>query len=184
MPRIGTLRACATVIAAAAAIAACPRAVLAATVTFDPPHGQILGLDTLAVDVRVDAGATDIRGFTFVLEFDPNIVRPVTASAGALVADSTYCRSFFAWVNHGAVGDSVWVDGAKLGCSAAGPGALIRVRFVGVEAGVSPIGCRRGDIRNALNQSVPFDCVPGTIEYLAASRVEGASWGRVKNLYR
>jgi len=58
------------------------------------------------------------------------------------------------------------------------------VRFVGVGAGLTEIARRDGAIRDSVNQSVPFECVPGTIEFLTPTRVEESGWGRLKQIYR
>ena len=162
--------------------AAAPSA--AAVVTFDPLNGVIIGpADTLTVDVTVDAGATDLRGFTFVFEFDPLVVIPVSVVAGPLETGAP-CPRFFTWQNETAVGDSIFADGATLGCSVSGPGAFVRMRFVGVQQGLSPLRCRRGEFRDSQNQPIPHTCESGTILYLGPTPATPASWGVVKSLYR
>ncbi len=159
-------------------------ATAAAVVSFNPLNGIIVGpADTLTVDVTVDGAASDLRGFTFVFEFDPLVVRPTDVTAGALETGAP-CPSFFTWLNEAAVGDSIFVDGATLGCSVSGPGAFVRMRFVGVEQGLSPLACRRGELRDSMNQPIPHTCEGGTILYIGPTPVAPGSWGRLKGLYR
>ncbi|MFO7652604.1 MAG: hypothetical protein R6X25_02165 [Candidatus Krumholzibacteriia bacterium] len=130
----------------------------------------------------IDATA-DVRGFSIVLEFDPDIVGPIAVTAGDLLTGAA-CGRFFDWLNVSAVGDSVAVDAALLGCSGDGPGSLLRIVFEGVEKGTSPLRCRRCRVRNSLNESIPVDCVAGIITYEGPVAVEAAAWGALKRVYR
>lgn len=153
-------------------------------VSFDPPNGVIEGNETLTVDVRVDAAVLDLRGFTFVFEFDSTIVKPISVQAGPLVTGAA-CPHFLTWVNIAAVGDSIYVDGATLGCSVNGPGSIVRLTFVGGPAyGISPLRCRSSTLRNSLNQTIPCVCVAGTIEHRPPIAVARRPWGHVKKYYR
>jgi hypothetical protein len=166
--------------AAALVFAAAPRS-YGADVQFDPPAGFVC--DTLDVDVTIDGSVTDLRGSTFVFEFDPAVVVPIAVGPGALVTGAG-CGNFFTWLNAAAIGDSIAVDGATLGCSVAGPGSIVRVRFARVAyAQTSPLECRRGAMRNSLNQPIPFTCHPGTLETCPAVAVTSRRWGFVKRLY-
>jgi len=166
------------------AAAFAPGAEAVAVVTFSPLNGVINGpADTLTVDVTVDAGAVDLRGFTFVFEFDPAVVAPVSVDAGPLVTGAA-CPHFVNWLNEGAVGDSISVDAATLGCSVSGPGAILRMKFVGVEQGLSPIACRSGEMRDSANQPIAHTCLDGTILYVGPTAARPSSWGKVKCVYR
>ena len=111
-----------------------------AVIDFTPNPGFVC--DTLDVDVTIDASVTDLRGFTFTFEFDPSVVLPIDVSAGPLETGAA-CGNFFTWVNAAAIGDSIYVDGATLGCSVAGPGSIIQLRFITVTHGAtSPLTCR------------------------------------------
>jgi len=167
------------VIGVTLAFAGSPRADV---LSFDPQHGTFGGTDTLVVSVVVDDSFTDIRGLSFVFEFDPAVVSIESVTAGQLFRDSP-CDEFIEWRNEAAVGDSIAVDIAGLGCSVAGPGALLDFRFTGVVVGTSPIACRSGTIRNAVNEDLPFTCLEGTIDYVKAVPVERASWASIRQRY-
>lgn len=160
-----------------------PTAQAQVTLSFAPLHSTFC--DTATVDVTVDAAATDLRGFSLVFEFDPNIVQPVSAARGALMTGAP-CGSFLSWLNIAAVGDSIAVDGATLGCSMAGPGSILRFRFVpGAFTGTSPLRCRRGVMRDALNQSVPFTGMAGSLTHPCVPiDVAPGSWTQIKRRYR
>lgn len=138
--------------------------------------------DTVTLDVLIDEDVADLRGFSFVFEFDPSIVTPISVEPGAAVEGAS-CPNFVTWPNASAIGDSIWVDGVLLGCSIDGPGSIIRIRFVGVADGVSPISCRSGALRDSQNQEIPFTCVPGSIEIECDTATEPMHWGRIKTLY-
>ena len=167
----------ATVFAAAGSAAA------DATISFDPLNGVFTGADTLTVQVTVDVGAADLQGYTMVLEFDPSIVAPISVEGGSLLTGAA-CPNFFTWLNSGAVGDSLEIDAAALGCSIDGPGNVVELKFVGVSVGVSPLTCRSLDLRDSLNDTIPSSCVDGTVEYRIPIAVTEQTWGRVKAGYR
>jgi hypothetical protein len=153
-----------------------------ADLTFVPNPGFVC--DTLVVEAQIDASVTDLRGFSFVFEFDPAVVTPVSVVAGGLETGAA-CGHFFQWINSATIGDSIWVDGATLGCSVAGPGSIVRMKFALVTHGaVSPLSCRSGVMRDALNQSIPHTCHPGTLVTCPAIGVEPSPWTRVKRVYR
>jgi hypothetical protein len=161
-----------------------PRPVTAATLSFSPLNGSTTIGDTLTVQVTIDAvGPDDLQGFSFVLEFDPTVVSPASVGTGALV-DSASCPNFFTWLNAAAVGDSIAVDVATLGCSVAGPGDLVELQFVGVNVGTSPLQWRSVTLRDSLNVNIPTTCVDGTIDVQMAISVASRTWGRIKSDYR
>ena len=151
-----------------------------AALGFDPLHGVVT--DTLVVSVTIDASVTDLRGFTFTLEFDPSIVMPIAVNAGGLVA-SAGCPNVLVWMNAASIGDSIVVDGATLGCSVAGPGAIVDITFVGVGFGISPLECQRSELRDSLNMSVSHICPDGTLTR-AVVAIEGVKWAQFKRLFR
>lgn len=154
----------------------------AADIHFVPNPGFVC--DTLIVHATIDAGVTDLRGFSLVLTFNPAVVKPVAVTAGALVSGAP-CGYFLQWLNAASIGDSIFVDAANLGCSAAGPGNILDIKFVLVaHGGTSPVQCRSGALRDALNQPIPYTCHPGVLETCSAIAVEQRPWTRMKRLYR
>jgi len=169
--------------AVALVVAASPPAGADIVTGFAPPAGNLC-LDTLTVDLTVDAGAIDLRGFTLVLEFDPAHITPIAVTRGALMTGAA-CASFFSWINAAAIGDSILVDGATLGCSMTGPGSIVQVQFVhGPTQGTSPLRCRSGSFRNSLNQPQPYTCPDGSVTYSCPVPVALPTWGRMKHIYR
>jgi hypothetical protein len=151
--------------------------------SFTPPNGSLC-LDTLTVDFNVDAGAIDLRGFTVVLEFDPAHVTPIAVTPGTLLTGAA-CPLFFSWINAAAVGDSIFVDAATLGCSTTGPGSIVRMQFVhGAVQGTSPLQCRSASFRNSLNQSLPYTCPAGSVAYSCPVPATVPTWGSIKRNYR
>ena len=171
-----------TIVTLATLVVGGSAATRAADVTFDPNPGFVC--DTLLVNVKIDASVTDLRGFTFVFEFNPAAVTPIAVVAGPLETGAA-CGNFFQWINSAAIGDSIYVDGATLGCSVAGPGSIIQMTFATVaHAATSPLRCRSGAMRNALNQPIPYTCHAGTLQTCPGIAVEPQPWTRVKRLFR
>jgi hypothetical protein len=159
-----------------------PLAGHAADLGFTPNPGFVC--DTLTVDVTIDAAVTDLRGFTFVFTFAPAAVRPIAVTAGALVEGAS-CPNFLQWINAAAIGDSIYVDGATLGCSIDGPGSIVQLTFVRTTYNAtSPINCRSGSLRDAMNQPIPYTCHAGFLRTCPAIGVTSLPWQQVKKLYR
>lgn len=172
-----------------AALAAALSAVLAAgvaspqaVVAIVPESGQFQCGRTWVVDVVVDAGATDLRGSSLVIEFDDDVIRPLAVEAGALVTGAA-CPNF-AWWFGPAAADSVAFDVATLGCSVAGPGSIARITFEGHAGGTTPITLRRGDLRDGLNAAIPFTALGAEVQYDCAVADERETWGSLKSRYR
>lgn len=164
-------------------LAGAPVAHAQVSLSFAPLHSTFC--DTATVDVTVDGAAADLRGFSLVFEFDPTIVQPISVARGALMTGAP-CGSFLSWLNIAAVGDSIAVDGATLGCSMTGPGSILRFRFVpGAFTGTSPLRCRHGLLRDSLNQPVAFTSVAGSLMHPCVPiEVAPHTWSRVKTHFR
>lgn len=169
-------------IAGLAALLAATPALPQAVVSIVPVSGQFQCGETWAVDVMVDAGVVDLRGSSLVVEYDSNVIRPLTVTAGALVAGAA-CPNF-AWWFGPAEADSVAFDVATLGCSVQGPGAVARITFEGHAGGVSDITLRRGDLRTGANAPIPFTALGAQVQYDCAVADRRETWGSLKALYR
>lgn len=170
-------------LAALAAGAAPAQPVVSPTVvSLVPPSGNFQCGQTWTVDVTVDADATDLRGASLVVAFDSNVIRPLSVTAGALVAGAA-CPNFTHWFGP-ATADSVAVDVATLGCSVAGPGSVARITFEGYAGGVSPVTLRSALLRTGLNEPIPYTAVDAQVQYDCAVADERASWGALKSRFR
>lgn len=150
--------------------------------TFDPDDGQFDCWEGATIDIVIDGAATDLRGFSLVIEFDPTVIEPLAVSAGSLMTGAG-CDHFLMWLNETAPGDSIYVDGATLGCSMSGPGTIFQIYFIGIEKGTSYLRCRHGLMRTGLNEPIAFDCVETTITYVCQIPAARRTWGCVKALY-
>jgi hypothetical protein len=164
--------------------AAAPAMGAALTFECDQPACTFSGTDTLYAYAVIDAGIVDLRGYTFTLGFDPAIIYPISVEPGPLI-DGAACSPSFFWLNQFAIGDSVKADMALLGCSVDGPGRVLKIGFVGVSDGVSPLICRETTMRNSSNQSIVNSCSPGSITYyrLPPTPATPKSWGLIKSMY-
>lgn len=152
------------------------------TVSFDPPEGIFNCGETLLVDLVVDAAAADLRGFSLELTYDPAVIEPVAVNAGALLVGAA-CDHFFTWLNPGTPG-MIAVDGAALGCSVAGPGAIVTIEFAGLVDGTSPLACLSGILRDGDNAPIDYTCEPGTVTYSCPVATSPVSWGALRSWYR
>jgi len=173
----------AVLIGVAVAFGSAPSAAAPIAVAVDPPTSVFCCDDTLSVYVSVDANAVDLRGFSLTLEFNPAIVTPVAVLPGDLMTTAG-CAFFLDWLNSTAVGDSISVDAATLGCSMVGPGRILELRFVGIAGGVSPLACRALSMRDSENNELDKICFSGAITYEEPIGLEGRTWSVVKSRYR
>jgi hypothetical protein len=162
---------------------AIPCAAAPIAVAVDPPVSGFCCDDTLSVYVTVDANAVDLRGFSLDLEFNPAIIQPVDVLPGDLMLTAG-CGFFLDWLNAAAIGDSISVDAATLGCSMVGPGRILELRFVGVSGGTSPLSCRSLSMRDSMNLELDKICFSGAITYQEPIAVEEHPWSIVKGQYR
>jgi len=154
-----------------------------AVLSFDPDDGVFETCDSLVVDLLIDDTVTDLRGFSIVLEFDSAVVEPTTVTAGALMSGAA-CDNFLYWINYYTTADSIAVDGATLGCSMSGPGAILRVVFLLKGIGISPLSVRQSRLRTGLNQPIPHTCEEATMTSNCPVAVTRYRWGQVKAMYR
>jgi len=151
-------------------------------INFIPPDSTVIA-DSLTVLLTVDDQATDLRGFSMVLDFDPAVVTPLAVEPGSLLVNSG-CPYFLNWLNPVAYGDSLLIDGASLGCSVVGPGDLVRIRFQCASIDTGTISCRSVDLRDSVNQPVASTCGSAELRCVQPPiSVEGTTWGRVKSWY-
>ncbi len=154
----------------------CPRP---GTVTFDPPDGGFGCNQTLAVDVVIDGFTVDLHGASLEIAFDNTVVRPLSVTAGSLVAGAA-CPYYLNWLNPGPAETTIQVDVANLGCAIDGPGAIVHLVFEGVLQGISPLDCLSLIFRDSANHPIDMECVPGTIEYRCPVGIERTGWGAWK----
>ena len=154
-----------------------------AIVSFDPAQGSIVCGQTGTIEVVIDDSIDDLQGFSLVLVFDPNLITPVSVEAGSLVAGAGCPHSLF-WVNPDGSG-TIEVDGAMLGCSIAGPGAILSIVFEAAEVvvGETALTCQSVTLRDSQNADIPAECSEATIEVTCAVNTHQAVWGTVKALF-
>ncbi len=172
-----------------AMVAACLTCVLTTTawsqvgtLSFDPPVSEIDCHESVTIDVNVDAEIVDLHGFSLVFEFDPDVLEVFSVSPGSLLDDAD-CGYFLEWVNETAVGDSIWVDSALLGCSVDGPGTIVQIVLGGHGPGVSNLGCRTGLLRDSLNMPIPYVCGEAEITNLCPTETTRSVWGYLKCIF-
>ncbi len=150
-------------------------------VTFDPVNSNAFPGDTLVVYVSVDSDATDLRGFSLGIFFDPAVILAVDVVAGPLLLGASCPSAFF---DLSTTVDSLEFDGAALGCSIVGPGLVAKLRFVAVAPGVSPLAWWRCILRDGQNAVIPHTCMDGTVTVDSIISVEPQTWARVKDRFR
>ncbi len=150
---------------------------------FDPPEALIECIGP--VHITVDSAATDLRGFSLVVEFDPLIVEVDDVEEGPLLAGAD-CPSFLqAFYTPGA--DSLVIDAAALGCSMSGAGAIVTIQFRRSPPSshvVTPVSLRRAVLRTGSNETIPYTTTPGEITAYCPIAVEPTTWARTKAEYR
>jgi hypothetical protein len=155
----------------------------APSLLFEPAFLDFGCGETARVDIMINDEVTDLLGFSLVIAFDPAVLQPLTASVGDFV-DQAPCGHFFQWLNPQAVGDSIAIDGAMLGCTLSGPGDLIHLVFEGTGGGSALLSCRYGELRDHENKFIRFLSGTTTVQYTCPTPITRTRWGAIKTLYR
>ena len=156
--------------------------------SFNPSSQVVPTSGTGTVSVEVDAAAVDLRGFSIVVQVDSTVVRPAAVEAGALLqALVSPCDHVVYWLDppdSASSSSTVSFDGAGLGCSVDGPGAIVDLDFECLREGTSPLVFTAFDLRDSLNAAIPVTSSPfGTIQCGQQISVRAETWGRVKARY-
>ncbi len=144
------------------------------------PHGG-----TFSLDVTVSGDVTSLMGYNIAVTFDPNLLQLQSVTEGTLPTTSGY-RSFFYWLNPASV-DSVHVNGAVLGHTVDGPGALFRLTFRAWSPGgaqLTAVHIGYSELRDGLNHDIAHDVRGGKVLIETTIATEQTTWGAVKARYR
>jgi len=158
------------------------------SLSFNPVSQVVPLAGTGTVSVEVDAAAVGLRGFSLVVQVDSTVVRPTAVQSGALLqALVSPCDDVVLWIDPPAPlasSTTVSFDGAGLGCSVDGPGAIADLEFECLKDGTSPVVFTAFDLRDSLNVGIPVTSTSfATIQCGVPISVSGESWGRVKARY-
>ena len=151
------------------------------------PDSQIVAHgSTVTLEITISAETLELMGYNIAVVFNGDIIQLDSVNEGALPAGSGH-TTFFHWLNPGTPTDSVHANGAILGTTVDGPGALIELEFTGN----APSSSRDTDveivfsvIRDGVNQDIVHSVAHGWIRVEPPVRVEESTWGRVKSRYR
>jgi hypothetical protein len=157
-------------------------------VTFDPTVTLIEQGSLFLVQVAVDAEATDLRGFSFGFSFDSTVIEPVSVTPGSLLLGAG-CPLFLQDLTEVSAADSLWFDGASLGCSMVGPGSLVEIQFVAVAVDSIPVDTPltwwKCILRDGSNANIDHDCADGLVTVIPGPiAVEPRSWAAIKSEFR
>ena len=151
--------------------------------SFVPESTEVACDEARPIDVWIDDSVTDLRGASLVMRFNPQVIRPVAVEEGQLFVDAA-CPPFLRWNNETAIGDSVFVDVAGLGCSVQGPGPILRVWVTGVADGSTLLRGTTAILRDGAN--VPMTALWTPAHFIVACPVETpvGSWAALKAAFR
>ncbi len=119
--------------------------------------------EILEVSLQIGSVA-DLRGLSVDLGFDPNVISPISVSAGSAIT-SAACSHFLQWLNPAPGENHIAVDLGLLGCSLNGAGELLKLQFVGVANGQSPLDVLSAILRDGANHDIPYLVVDSVVDY-------------------
>ena len=133
------------------------------TLSFSPSAGTVDCSDSTFVDIMID-DVTDLKGFTFTIQYDPDAVFIRSIQPGQALLDAG-CSNFFEWVNwpnSPAPDDTVRVDGSLLGLDCSldldEPGSLVRIAFEpGANRDLSSLTFFASKLRDSSNGDITHD---------------------------
>lgn len=149
--------------------------------TFVPPSGEVRCDEEIDIEIRVDAGAVDLRGLSITLQFDAGLLDLVDVFAGQLFEDAP-CDPFLYWTASST--GVVQIDVAGLGCSVDGPGAVARIRVRGIADGLSPLAGLASTLRTSTNAPISATWTNGILLVSCPVGTEPISFGTLKALLR
>jgi hypothetical protein len=138
------------------------------------------------IGIRVSSGVTGLMGYNVAVTFDSSVIRILDVEEGPLprtASDTT----FFWWFNPGGESDSVHVNSAVLGATVDGPGELFTLTFKALTHGAvrtTIVRIAYSDLRDGTNHPIAHGRKDGFVAVEPTVRVESATWGAVKEMYR
>ena len=148
-----------------------------------PSSSSVSVDDTFELNIQINGEITDLMGYSFTIWFQDMVLTVLNVSEGALPFYSGY-QTFFEWTNQGAVTNTISVNGAILGNTVSGPGALCTVTFQAIETGSAGIHFIESDLRDEVNNSIAHATKSGMVYVDWTIMANTGTWGAIKNLYR
>jgi len=176
------MRGCATAVAALACLAFLGGAALAVPTTYFEPASEEVGVyETCELSVVVNGEILGVTGYDLLIEYDAMVVEPVAVTQGDL-HDGYGGETFLYWD----IDDQnrLLINGAFLGGTVDGPGALVIIEFMGLADGTSPVDFGDCELRDLENAGISTDWVGATIDVMGAVPAEARTWTAVKALFR
>ena len=149
--------------------------------SFVPSAGEVNCDEIIDVDIVIDGGTADLRGFSIVIDIDQSLLQLVDVLPGQLFVDAP-CDPFLYFTSVGT--GAILIDEAGLGCSVAGPGPIARVRLLGLADGISPLQGLSATLRNSSNLPIAANWTDGTLLVNCPVSNAPSSWSTVKSDYR
>lgn len=154
-----------------------------ATVSLVPSDTTAIFGDEFSIRVRVD-DAVDLMCFKAIFGYDTRVIELVRIEPGPMVSEATG-----EWVGYPvpdveAPLDTARYDACVLGGSVSGSGVIAVFRFRAVGMGLTHITCVTVDFRDPDNVQTFPPCTGSDVTDDLALRVEPASWGRLKAIWR
>ncbi|MBD3348876.1 MAG: hypothetical protein GF400_06730 [Candidatus Eisenbacteria bacterium] len=138
------------------------------------------------VEVAIDSMVRDLTGFHLLIDFDESVLDPTGVErAGLMTAYGDTGETALYWSDEGQPSDALFIDGAFLGGSVDGPGALVGLCFHAMSPGLTPLDFIEVEFRDLENNEIPVGSVPGIVEVTTqGSSVERETWGAIKDRFR
>ena len=164
-------RSIALVVAAIALLAVMPQiAAGTPTISVEPPSTEVLELETFWVDVEINGEVIGVTGYDLVIDFDEALLEILQVTEGDL-PEGYPGETFLYWAVSAPPPYELIVNGAILGGSVDGPGSLVRIEFVALAPGVSPVSFLSVELRDIENAPIPATPIDGEVEILPVGTI-------------
>lgn len=150
-------------------------------ISFVPLASEVNCNEIVDVDISIDAGAADLRGYSLKVTFDGALLELVDVLPGQLMVDAS-CDPFLHWFDLGP--GEAQIDAAGLGCSVSGSGSITRLRLRGLADGVSPVTASQILLRNSANLPIAWTAIAGEVLVNCPVPLNTNSWSTLKSTYR
>jgi len=166
-----SVRSNALALVAIALLAAIPQmAAGVATISIEPPSTEVLKLENFWVEVVISEDVSGVTGYDLLIDFDESLLEVLQVVEGEL-PESYPGETFFTYIDEGQPSEALLINGAVLGGSVDGPGSLVRIEFVALVPGVSPVSFMSVELRDLENAEIPVTAVDGEVEILSVGTI-------------
>jgi len=157
--------------------------ILADSLYVSPDSTEVSEGTIFTLEIWAPTDITELMGWDITVTFDPAVIEIQSVDEGWLPTTSSD-TTFFWWFDQGAGTGTVHVNGAILGTTVDGPGALFSITFEALSVDAeTDVDIVFSELRNGVNESIAHHTRSGYVKVDKSVSVRSATWGAIKKRY-